>query len=84
MLKANGGGAEAAGDIDEVAGSSAGAEKSLSLRDRAGEDHVGDGESGLGKVAAGERDLMSLREREKAVEETVDPGALSRRGSPCR
>jgi hypothetical protein len=76
VVEANSGGAEAAGDVDEVTGASAGAEQTFSMRDRASQNHVGDSESGLGKVAAGERNLISLREREKAVEESVDPGAL--------
>ena len=48
--------------------------KSSSLGDSASEDDIGNGERGLGEVAAGERQLMGLGEGEKTVEKPVNKG----------
>lgn len=69
-----GGTAKGSGDVEQVAGTRAGAEQGFSAGNPANEDDVGDGDGGLGQVAAGERGFVGCGEGEQAVEEALDPG----------
>jgi len=73
VFEADGGTAQLTRDVDEVAGLSAESKKSSFLGDGAGEDDVGDCERRLGKIAAGEWQMMGVGESEKAVEKPVEP-----------
>jgi len=71
--EARGSAAKLAGNVNVVAGTSAGAEKSFAARRRSDEDDVGNGDGRFAQVAAGERRFEGGGEGKKAVEETIEP-----------
>ena len=67
------GSAQSAGDVEQVAGSRAGAEQRPAAGNGADQDNVGHGHGGFGQVAAGQRGLVGLGQGQKAVEKALEP-----------
>lgn len=78
--EAGSGAAEISCYVEQMAGAGAGAEQGFAVRNCAGEDDVGDGDGGLGEIAAGQRNFVLVGEGEEAIEEAVEPfaGELAR------
>ncbi len=79
------GSAEAAGDIEEIAGARGGSQARMTARKLPDSDDVGADEAGgFGGVSPGEGNTMTRGEREKSVEEAVEPGGGQTRGQRKR
>ena len=75
LRQARRGAAQFAGNVEQVARPSAGAEQGMAAPNRAGKHDVGDGDGRLGQVAAGQKGFIGLGEREKSVEEAFNPSS---------
>ena len=66
--------AERAGNVKQVAGPRAGAEQGFATRLRTREDNVGDNKRRFRQVAARQRRLKGIGQREKSIQKPGDPG----------
>src|SRR6185369_10685014 len=74
--KAEGGGAEEAGDVDGIAGTGTVAAERLAAGNGAGDDDIEHGFFGMGEVAAEERALVAAGEREESAIEAIEPAGV--------
>ena len=66
--------AQAAGDVEQVTGPSAGTEKRAAARNCAYQNNVGQGEGRLGQIAAGQWGLGALGEGKESIVKAREPG----------